>query len=119
MRFCGGKISDVLNQHEIHTLGDIQKTTFSFLTTLLGGDETKSSWLLGITNGICDEKVEQKGFPTSAMGIKTFRMVRTFKELEKFILLCVLDIIQKMQDYMEDFKIFPTKFVINYRNNND
>ena len=53
------------------------------------------------------------------MGIKTFRLVKTFKELEKFILLCILDVSQKIQDYMEDFKIFPTKFVINYRNNND
>ena len=85
----------------------------------MGDDLEKAKWLLQIANGICFEEVAQKGNPTSAMRIKTFNKVYKFKDLEKFITLCIIDVIQKIQDYMEDFKIFPTKLVINFKNNKD
>ena len=31
----------------------------------------------------------------------------------------MLDVIQKMQVYIEDFKIYPTSFVVNFRNMQD
>jgi hypothetical protein len=44
----------------------------------MGDDEAKAKWLMDIANGICSEVVTEKGNPTSAMGIKTFKMVYKF-----------------------------------------
>ena len=35
--------------------------------------------------------------------------------MEKFIVLCVIDVNQKIADYLEDFQIFPTSLGLNWR----
>ena len=67
-----------------------------------------------LANGVCHELVSEKGHPTTASGIKTFKQVTRFEVLEKFIVLCIIDVNQKVADYLEDFQIFPTSIVLNW-----
>ena len=60
-----------------------------------------------------------KGPPSSAGGMKTSKPMTTFAELEKNIVLCVLDVNKKIQEYIEDWSIFPTQYLINYRDIRD
>ena len=76
-------------------------------------------WLKNISNGICHEEVAKKGPPTTASGIKTFRKIWRFDQLIKFITLCIIDINQKIIEMMETFKIYPTIFMISYKDNLD
>lgn len=73
-------------------MGDIQKLEFSYLKSLLGNDDSKTMWLKNLAKGLCYEEVAEKGPPTTAGGIKTFKKIYKFQDLEKFISLCVLDI---------------------------
>lgn len=69
--------------------------------------------------GICMEEVAIKSQPTTSSGIKTFRKIFNFQQLEKFINLCLIDVNQKIFEIMEDYGIFPTSTVINYRDIKD
>ena len=53
------------------------------------------------------------------MGIKTFKKVGSFEELERFIRLCVMDVSNKIIGFIEDKDIFPTQLVVSYRDNFD
>ena len=55
-------------------------------------DFPKAEWIKNISMGICTEEVAEKTLPQNAAGIKTFRVVKTFEELEKFIRLCIMDV---------------------------
>ena len=96
IRFCGGKVGDVLAQHGFKTMGDVLKLEYQHLKSLLGQDDQKTVWLRNLAKGICSDEVAEKGPPASAGGIKTFKKVYRFNELEKFISLCCLDINQKI-----------------------
>ena len=113
VRFCGGSISETLNSNDMPTFKEVQTADLKVLEELLGRE--KARWVKEVANGVCHEEVSPKGHPNAASGIKTFKKVQTFEELEKFIVLCVIDVNQKVADYLEDFQIFPTSLGLNWR----
>lgn len=119
VRQCGGKIAENLASFEIYKMADIQEKTVVEIRDMAEETQARAEWLKAISLGICTEEVAEKSMPNTATGIKTFNRVTKFEELEKFIRLCVMDVNQKIAMFMEDSAIFPTQFIISYRDNYD
>ena len=50
---------------------------------------------------------------------KTFKKVEDFKDIIKHINLCVLELIEKIDDAITEFQMFPTQFQIMWKSNFD
>ena len=46
---------------------------------------------------------------------KTFNVCKTFEEVKPHIILCLLELNQKINYNLEDFKLFPSQFSTIYR----
>ena len=112
VRWCGGQIGDRLLEYSYEKMSQIQGKDELELRNLVG--EEKSKWLYNIALGICDEEVAEKGFSKSMMGQKTFRATSNMTDVNKFMKLNILDLMEKMSHLEQDHKVFPTSFVIGY-----
>jgi hypothetical protein len=64
------------------------------LKTMCSADT--SEWLKELSEGICYEEVKERSIPSSANAVKTFKKVTTFEELEKMIVLVMMDLNLKL-----------------------
>lgn len=95
IRMLGGKIGSMFEEKNITTVKEAREFELNELEHIIGDDET-AKWFHNLIRGVCFEKVEVKGPPKSASGIKTFNPIRTIKELEHNVTLCVFDVCLKM-----------------------
>lgn len=119
VRNLGGKISENLHSYGLHKMKELQEKTIPELSEMAELDYAKAEWIRNLSFGICVEPMMVKSMPNCASGIKTFKPAKTFEELEKFIRLCVMDVNQKVDEFIDEQNIFPTQFIVSYRDRFD
>ena len=67
----------------------------------------RAAWIKRLAIGICHEKVAVAKDPIYVSASKTFKKVEEFDGLKKHIALCVLELNEKIQDALDEYKIFP------------
>ncbi|TNV81729.1 hypothetical protein FGO68_gene10056 [Halteria grandinella] len=113
VRFCGGKLGELLTRNGVDTMGKIQQMTVQMLNQM-GLSESSADWLKNLSHGVCHESVKERNLPTTANAVKNFKKVHTLEQLENMITLVCYDIITKIKEYQEEFMIFPQTFSIGF-----
>lgn len=115
IRNFGGKVADTFAELDITKIGQVQQFSACEIAHIFHNDVTKAKWIDSLCSGVCTEPVAEKGAPQSAAGMKTFPPITTWTQLEKNVTLATLDVNRKVQEYIEDWAIFPTQFTVQYR----
>lgn len=98
VRFCGGKLGEILTRNGVETMGEIQEMTVQMLKQM-GLSESSAEWVKNLSHGVCHEGVKERNLPTTANAVKTFKKVQTFEQLETMITLVCYDLITKIKEY--------------------
>ena len=69
----------------------------------MDGPKERAKWIKQLAVGICNEKVENIKPPVYMSASKTFKKVEDFKDIIKHINLCVLELIEKIDDAVTEF----------------
>ena len=61
-------------------------------------NDMRAAWLKQLAIGICHEKVEPREAPKVISASKTFKKAKTFDEIKGHITICILDLINRLQE---------------------